>query len=178
MTAFVLQGHIYDENVLHRKDSADKTAFNWSTFSSRFSQRRGQMCVSVSAFPHWKQTSRWPAWLMSRASRWASASPRLSSSTARADGSLTRLANVKSLPLSLSFPETLLIYRSGWRLADERHKWPKLERAKGVSGKSQRVCSMCQSPFTPNDEEHWCNWSVRQPSNARTQATTCVQIQL
>ncbi len=28
MTAFVLQGHIYDENVLHRKDSADKTAFN------------------------------------------------------------------------------------------------------------------------------------------------------
>ncbi len=28
MTAFVLQAHIYDENVLHRKDSADKTAFN------------------------------------------------------------------------------------------------------------------------------------------------------
>ncbi len=28
MTAFVLQGHIYDENILHRKDSADKTAFN------------------------------------------------------------------------------------------------------------------------------------------------------
>ncbi len=140
------------ENVLHRKDSADKTAFNWSSFSSWSSQRRGQMCVSMSALPHWKQTSLWPAWLMSRSSRWASTSPRLSSSNARADGSLTNGTNDLN-----------------WK------------SVKGVSGKSQRLCSMCQSPFTPNDEEHWRNWSVRQlryTSNARTQATTCVQIQL
>ncbi len=51
MTAFVLQAHIYDENILHRKDSADKTALTDPPFPLDPHSAEAK-CVSVCQLFH------------------------------------------------------------------------------------------------------------------------------